>query len=72
MEATHSVHSLAPDIGRNIFPQPVVPVPLLLVANVDPMVGQQVFDVAQARRKTDVHHHLQRDDLSKEAGSETG
>ena len=43
--------------------KPVPPEPDGLVADVDPALGQEIFDVAQRQRVSHVHHHDQTDDL---------
>ena len=44
------------------------PEPDSLMADVDPSLMQQIFDIAEREREADVHHHRQADDLR--AGSE--
>jgi len=64
-KALHSVHPLAPDIGCKQRAEPVPPMPHRLVADVDPVLGQQILNVPQAQRKPHVHHHNQPDDLGR-------
>ena len=45
-KATHPIHPLAPDVGREQRAEPVPPQPYRLVANVDTQLEQQVLDVA--------------------------
>ena len=51
------------DLGGEHRAEPVPPEPDGLVADVDPALGQQILDVAQRQRVSDVHHHDQADDL---------
>ena len=46
-------------------PEPVPPKPHRLVADLNPALVQQVLDVAQRKRKPDVHHYRQADDLGR-------
>ena len=43
--------------------KPVPPQPHRLVADVDAALMQQVLDVAQRERKSDVHHHGEADNF---------
>jgi hypothetical protein len=43
--------------------KPVPPEPDGLVADVDPTLGQEIFDVSKLQRVSHVHHHDQTDDL---------
>jgi hypothetical protein len=49
--------------AANIGPKPVPPEPHGLVADVDPTLGHEIFDVAQRQWVSHVHHHHQTDDL---------
>jgi hypothetical protein len=51
------------NLGGEHRPKPVPPGPDGLVADVNPALGQEIFDVAQRRRIPHVHHHDQMDDL---------
>ena len=62
-KAAHSVDPLALDVGRKDRTKSVPPEPHCLVTNVDPALEQQVFDVPQRERKTNVHHHHKPNDL---------
>lgn len=59
----HSGYTLAPNFRGEHRAEPVPPKPHGLVANVDPALEQQVFNVSQAERESDLHHHGQADDL---------
>ena len=43
--------------------EPVPPEPHRLMTNVDATLGQQVLELAQRKRISDVHHHRQADNL---------
>jgi hypothetical protein len=58
-KASHSADPLAANVSGEQRPEPVPPVPNGFVANVDAALEQKVFDVAQAERKPNVHHHDQ-------------
>jgi hypothetical protein len=53
----------APNLGGEHRAKSVPPEPDCLVADVDPTLDQQILDVPQRQRKSDVHHHDQTDDL---------
>lgn len=63
MEATHPAQPLAPNVCRQQWAEAILPQQHRFVADVDPALDVQVLDVAQAERKTNVHHHLQPDHL---------
>jgi hypothetical protein len=46
-----------------ISPEPIDPVADRFVANVDTALVEQVFDIAQGQRKSDVHHDRKLDDF---------
>jgi hypothetical protein len=46
-----------------ISTEPIDPVADRFVANVDPSLVEQVFDIAQGQRKANVHHHRKLDDF---------
>src|SRR5271166_6287673 len=56
MCATRLFRISAANIGPTVPPKPD-----RLVANVDPALGQKIFDVAQRQRVFHVHHHDQTD-----------
>ena len=56
-EIPHPVNPLTTDVRRQQRPKAVPPQPHRLVANVDTALKQQVLDVAQRQRKSDVRHH---------------
>jgi len=41
----------------------IPPIAHSLVANVDAPLMKKVFDISQRKRKSDIHHHGQADDL---------
>src|SRR5271165_5318829 len=57
----HVRHPLLSDLGSKHRAKPVPPKPDRLMADVDPALGQEVFDVAQRQRVFHVHHHDQTD-----------
>ena len=57
--------SLAPDVGREHWPEPVPPKLHSLVTNVDPAFEQQILDVTQRQRIPDVQHHCHPDHLGR-------
>ena len=61
-EASHAADPLPPDISREHRTKPVPPQTNGLVADVDPALEQQVFDIAQRQREEDVHHNHEADD----------
>ena len=62
-KAPHPACPLSPDIGGEYRPEPVPPQPYRFRADVNPAFEQQIFDIAQAQRKPDVHQHRKADDL---------
>ena len=44
-------------------PEPIPPKPNRLVTDIDAALVQQVFNISKRKRKTDIHHHCQADDL---------
>jgi hypothetical protein len=54
---------LLSDLGGEHRAKPVPPKPDGLVADVDPALGQQIFDVSKRQRVSNVHHDDQTDDL---------
>jgi hypothetical protein len=61
--ATELVHSAAANLARKQRPKPVPPEPHRFVADVDPTLEQQIFDIPQTKRISNVHHHNQADDF---------
>ena len=45
--------------------EPIYPETDAFVADVDPTLMQQGFDVSKRERKSDVHHHTELDDLGR-------
>ena len=61
LEAAHAANALAPNVTCKQRAEPIPPHPHRLMANVDPTLEQQVFDIAQRQREPHVHHHHQAD-----------
>ena len=59
----HPARPFSPNLGGKQPAKPVPPEPNRLLADVDPALTQQVFDIAKRKRKTDLHHHSQADDF---------
>lgn len=51
--------SLLPDLGCENGPEPVPPETNGLMADVDATLMQQVFNLSQRQRETNIHHHRQ-------------
>ena len=64
-EAAHPAHTLSPDIAGEHRAEPVPPVAHGLVADINPALGQKVFDVAHGQREADMHYHHQADHLGR-------
>ena len=64
-EAAHLARSLASDVACEQRPEPVPPHPYRLVAQIDPALEQQVFDIAKAERVFHLHHHHEADHLGR-------
>src|ERR1700722_4092657 len=62
-EAAHVRGASLADLGGEHRAKPIPPEPDGLVADVDPALGQEIFDVAQRQWVSHVHHHHQTDDL---------
>jgi len=62
-EAPYPTHPLASYVGSKERPEPVPSVANGLMADVNPALGEQVFDIAQAQGETDLNHHDQPDHL---------
>jgi hypothetical protein len=62
-EAAHVRGASLADLGGEHWAKPIPPEPDGLMADVDPALGQEIFDVAQRQRVSHVHHHHQTDDL---------
>src|SRR5258708_4564744 len=61
--AAHVRDASLTDLGGEHRAKPVPPEPDGLVADVDPALGQEIFDVSKRQRVSHVHHHDQTDDL---------
>lgn len=59
----HPVDPAPPDLGDKRRAEPVPPEPHRLVADLDAAFMQQVLDIAQRQRKTDIRHHHQSNDI---------
>ena len=59
----HSLDPFAPDLGGEHRAEPVPPEPHGLMADLDAALVQEVLDVAQRERVSDIEHHGQADDL---------
>jgi len=57
------MNSPLPDLGGEQRTEPDLPEPHRLMTNVDATLGQQVLDLVQRKRISDVHHHRQADNL---------
>jgi len=55
-EGPHLVDAPAPDLGGEHWSKPMPPEPDRLVADVDPAFVQQVLDIPERQRESDVHH----------------
>ena len=53
------------DLRREHRTEPVPPEPHRLVADVDASLEQNILDLAQRQRITDVHHHYEPDHLGR-------
>jgi hypothetical protein len=51
------------DLGGKHWAKSVPPEPHGLVADVDPALREEIFDVAKGQWIPDVHHHREADDL---------
>ena len=61
--AAHPVNPPPPELGPEHPPEPVLPEPHGLTADIDAAFVQQVLDVSQGQRKPHIHLHRQADDL---------
>jgi hypothetical protein len=52
-----------PDLGSKHRTEPVPPEPYRFVADVDAALGQDILDLAERKRVSNVQHHRQTDDL---------
>ncbi len=64
-EALHPANPLAPDIGGEQRAEPIPPQPDRFMADVDAALEQQVLDVPQRQRETDIHHYHEADHLGR-------
>jgi hypothetical protein len=51
------------DLGRKHRAEPVPPETYRLVADIDAPIKQQILDLAQRKRISNIHHHCQADDF---------
>ncbi len=63
LKTPHPTNSLALNVCSKRRTETISPVPHGLVAEVNPALEEQVFDVPQRQRKTDVHQHHKPDYL---------
>src|SRR4029077_8165058 len=61
--AAHMSAASLTNLGGEHRAKPVPPEPDGLVADVDPALGQEIFDVSKRQRVSHVHNHNQTDDL---------
>ena len=71
-EAAHAIDPLAAYLACKHRPEPIPPETHRLVANVDAALEQQILDVAQRQRKSDVHQHNQADNLRRRVETPNG
>ncbi len=62
-ESAQLLDPLSPDLGGKHRAEPVPPISDGFVADIDPALVQQVFDIPQRKWKPDVQHHRKADDL---------
>ena len=61
--SSHRLRTRLSDLVCEVSAEPIDPETDALVANVDPTLVQEVFDIAQRQRESDIHHHAKLDDL---------
>jgi hypothetical protein len=61
----HALDAALADLGGEDRAEAVPPEPDRLVADLDAALVQQILDVPERERETDVHHHRQADDLGR-------
>jgi hypothetical protein len=77
-ERAHRLDPTSADLRREDGAKPVSPEPHCLMRDIDPSLVQQVFDIPQRQRVSDIHHHREADDLrrglevAKNAGARHG
>jgi hypothetical protein len=59
----HTLRSTFADLVREVSAEPIDPVTDRFVANVDAAFMEQVFNIPQLQRKSDIHHDCKLDDL---------
>ena len=64
-KALHPADPLTTYVRSKQRAKPVPPKPHGFMADVNPALCEQVLDFSQAKRKTDIHHHNQADDLGR-------
>ena len=60
---SHPFDPALPDLGRKHWPEALPPEPDRFMADLNAALMQQILDVAERQRETDVQHHRQADDL---------
>jgi hypothetical protein len=66
--SAHPIDPLLADFGGEHWAETVPPEPDGFVANGDPALGEQVFDIAKRQRPFDIHHDHEADDLARAVG----
>ena len=64
-EASHPVDPLPLDIRSKHRAEPVLSEPHCFVADIESFFRKKIFDITQAQRKADVHHHHKPNDLGR-------
>lgn len=61
----HSLGSPFPDRSRKMGPEPLDPEPHTFMTNINATLMEQVLDVPQRQRKSNIHHDRKLDDLGR-------
>lgn len=61
----HRLRTPFPDSVSEAGGDPVHPEPDAFMADIDPTLMQEVFDIAQRQRASDIHHHAKLDNLGR-------
>lgn len=62
---SHSFRAMFPDLVGEVGAEPIDPMTDRFVADVDPALMKQVFNIAQRQRKSDIHHDRKLDDFGR-------
>jgi hypothetical protein len=54
---SHSSRPALADLVREMSTEPIYPMPNRFVADIEPSLVEEVFHIAQRKRKSDIHHH---------------